>query len=299
MYATTATTTTSENSPARAQPAPSNQPPSCSSYPPPLPAGSPDSVLDALRRAGARIRALEARVLELEEKQAAVKDANEKEKVAALETKVKDLQALQCQQEAVTNKPLQNKIATIECELSNIKKLIRKPKESELSRKTCAICSKTFLKNAELEKHMSCEHNSPKDFDCTVCGKKFFLEWRLKKHARMHTVTPRICRYFSTKMACPFAEIGCKFSHTVIPEPAARHVARNERAEQTQFQYYHAGLQHGQAELPLHYYAALQPRNEEQPQPQHCHAAPQQGHGHAEQHQHHLAELQGHAEQSR
>ena len=158
-----------------------------------------------------RIVTLEIKV---EEMLAAVKDTNEKEKVAVLGTKVKDLQ------EAVTNKPLKNKIATIECELSNLKKLIRKPEQSELSRKTCAICSKTYLKNAELEEHMSEEHNSPKDFECPVCGKKFFLEWRLKKHARMHTVTPGICRYFSTKIACPFMEIGCKFSHTFIPDPA-------------------------------------------------------------------------------
>ena len=156
-----------------------------------------------------RIDTLEIQVGEM---QAVAKDANSKEKVAALETKVKDLQ------EFLTNSPLKEK-----WDFSNIK---------TPSMKSCAVCSKTFLKNADLEKHMNKRHGAPRDFECTVCGKKFFLEWRLKKHAQMHTVIPRTCRYFSSKMPCPFEEIGCNFSHTIPLQPATCHVDVRGHEEQ-------------------------------------------------------------------
>ena len=235
MYATTATT--SENSPARAQPAPSNQLPNCSSYPPPLPAGSPDSVLDALRRAGARIRALEARVLELEK---ATNDTSLLEKVAAMEAKILDIK-----RDDTSMKDGR--------EFSNLK---------TPTRKSCAICSKTFLTNAELEKHMIKKHDASMNFECTVCGKKFFLEWRLKKHTQMHTVIPRACRYFSNNMPCPFEEIGCKFLHAIPLQPATCLVDVHGHEPQPQSKQYQAALQ----------------RQEEQPQPQLYHDV----HGHAE-----------------
>merc|ERR1719228_2402641 len=126
--------------------------------------------------------------------QAAVNDASEKEKVATLEAKVKDLR------EAVTKNPLEEKVAELELNLTNINSSMSKPNDKK-SRKSCAICSKTFLKNADLEKHMS-DYDATRDFECAVCGKKFFLDWRRKKRAQMHTVIPRTCRYFSSKMPC-------------------------------------------------------------------------------------------------
>ena len=122
-----------------------------------------------------RLDTLEDKV---EEMQAAVKDASEKEKVATLEAKVEDLR------EAVTKNPLEEKVAELELNLTNINSAMRKPNDKK-SRKSCAVCSKIFLKNADLEKHIS-EHDATRDFECTVCGKTFFLEWRLNKHAQMH-----------------------------------------------------------------------------------------------------------------
>merc|ERR1719228_1571260 len=169
--------------------------------------------------------------------QAAVNDASEKEKVATLEAKVKDLR------EAVTKNPLEEKVAELELNLTNINSSMSKPNDKK-SRKSCAICSKTFLKNADLEKHMS-DHDATRDFECAVCGKKFFLDWRRKKHAQMHTVIPRTCRYFSSKMPCPFEDIGCKFSHTIFVQPATCHVDVHEHADQPQ--HYHAAV-HGLGE---------------------------------------------------
>jgi len=120
-------------------------------------------------------------------------------KIDALEVKVRDLQ------NAVDNNPLEEKVAELELNLTNINSSMSKPNDKK-SRNSCAICSKTFLKNADLEKHMS-DHDATRDFECAVCGKKFFLDWRRKKHAQMHTVIPRTCRYFSSKMPCPFEDI--------------------------------------------------------------------------------------------
>ena len=179
-----------------------------------------------------RLDTLEDKV---EEMQAAVKDDSGKEKVAILESKVRELQ------EAVTKNPLKTKVAELELKLTNINSAMRKPMRDgrdfsnpkTLIRKSCAVCSETFLKNADLEKHMT-EHDAPRDFECTVCAKKFFLEWRMKKHSQMHTVIPRTCRYFSTKMPCPFEEIGCKFSHTTLLQPATCHVDVYGHADQPQ-----------------------------------------------------------------
>ena len=221
-------TNLSEVSPALAQPAPSNQSPSCSSYLPLQPAGSPDTLDAILRAALAKIKALEARVLELEK---AVNDTSMKEKVATMEAKVLDI-----------------KRADTERDFSNLK---------TPTKKSCAVCSKTFLTNAQLEKHMNKRHDDCRNFECTVCGKKFFLEWRLKKHAQMHTVIPRTCRYFSNKMPCPFEEIGCKFSHTIPLQPATRHVDVRGHEEQPGPQLYNDV--NGHADQPHHYHhAALQ-----------------------------------------
>ena len=210
------------------------------------------SIYEMLCQLKDRIDTLEIQVGEM---QAVAKDANSKEKVAALETKVKDLQ------ESLRNNPLKEK-----CDFSNPKTPIRK---------SCAVCSKTFLKNADLEKHMNKRHGASRDFECTVCGKKFFLEWRLKKHAQMHTVIPRTCRYFSSKMPCPFEEIGCKFLHTTPLQPATFLVDAHGHEEQPQPQQYHeAGALHGR---------------EEQPQPQLFHDV----HRHADQSQHYYAALHG------
>ena len=149
MYAAAATTSSNpvetssfENlqkptSPAVAQPAPSNQSSSGLAYPPLQPAGSPprlDSYLDAILRAAlARIKALEARVFELEK---AVNDTSMKEKVAAMEASMKNGSVL-----------------------SNLK---------TPTRKSCAVCSKTFLTNADLEKHMNKRHDDSRNFKCTV-----------------------------------------------------------------------------------------------------------------------------------
>ena len=219
-----------------------------------------------------RLDTLEDKV---EEMQAAVKDDSGKEKVAILESKVRELQ------EAVTKNPLKTKVAELELKLTNINSAMRKPMRDgrdfsnpkTLIRKSCAVCSETFLKNADLEKHMT-EHDAPRDFECTVCAKKFFLEWRMKKHTQMHTVIPRTCRYFSTKMPCPFEEIGCKFSHTTLLQPATYHVDVHGHAEQPQ---HHHAVAHGQGE-----------------QPQLHHAVP---HGHGEQPQLHRAVPHGHGEQ--
>ena len=183
---------------------------------------------------------MEARVLELEK---AVNDTSMKEKVAAMEAKVLDI-----------------KRADTERDFSNLK---------TPTKKSCAVCSKTFLTNAQLEKHMNKRHDDCRNFECTVSGKKFFLEWRLKKHAQMHTVIPRTCRYFSNKMPCPFEEIGCKFSHTIPLQPATRHVDVRGHEEQPGPQLYNDV--NGHADQPHHYHHAALQGHEEQP-PQHFHA---------------------------
>ena len=183
-----------------------------------------------------------------------------------MEAKVLDLQKTD------KNSSIIEKVATMETDFSLIKRLNRKPEKSEVNGKNCAICSKTFLKNADLEKHMTEEHDTPKNFECTVCGKKFLLEWRLKKHAQMHTVIPRTCRYFSTKMPCPFDEIGCKFSHTILQQPATPQVDVYGHGEQPQL--YHAAIHgHAQQPQPQLYHASLHGQGHAE-QPQLYHAAP-------------------------
>ena len=117
-----------------------------------------------------RLDTLEGKV---EEMQAVVKDDSGKEKVAILESKVRELQ------EAVTKNPLQTKVAKLELELTNINSAMRKPMKDgsdfsnpkTLIRKSCAVCSETFCKNADLEKHMNKRNNASRNFECTLCCK--------------------------------------------------------------------------------------------------------------------------------
>ena len=260
--------TTCDMTPSSSRPAPTNPTPRCSSYPPPQPAGPPatlDSILAAIlnlkEQVGStleRISELEAKVFDLQE--AAVNDASMVDKVVAMEVKVQDLQ------KTIKN-TLESDFSNIKADIEKLKTMPKRNISSESLGKSCTQCEKTFMYNADLEKHMNKEHNAPKDFECTVCGKKFLLEWRLKKHAQMHTVTPRTCHFFSTNMPCPFEEIGCKFSHAILLRPATvdvhgheeqsqlYHAALHGHEEQPQSQFYHAAL-HGHAEQPQFYHAA-------------------------------------------
>ena len=56
-------------------------------------------------------------------------------------------------------------------------------------------------------------HGLEKPFSCDLCGKKFYLKWRLKKHANVHEEHTSKCKYFESREACPYNEIGCKFKH--------------------------------------------------------------------------------------
>ena len=76
----------------------------------------------------------------------------------------------------------------------------------------CEECDKTFTKTYQLELHLE-EHKKKKQFNCEICGKEFFLEWRKKKHMKIHSETPKVCKYFDKTQPCPYEQIGCMFSH--------------------------------------------------------------------------------------
>ena len=80
----------------------------------------------------------------------------------------------------------------------------------------CKYCSKTFVRNCELEVHLRSEHKEMEMFECEHCDKTFVLKWRLEKHVSMHkenNTSVRFCHYHNNDKVCPFAEIGCMFKH--------------------------------------------------------------------------------------
>ena len=80
----------------------------------------------------------------------------------------------------------------------------------------CNICDSTITKRCDLENHLIGTYNQQKDLKCDICGKEFILNWRLKQHQQIQTSSSvKPCRYFISKKACPFEEIGCKILHDV------------------------------------------------------------------------------------
>ena len=90
---------------------------------------------------------------------------------------------------------------------------VSNPENKNSFEKKCNECGEVLTRNSDFEKHMQEKHDAKKTFECDVCGKMFLLEWRLKKHVDIHKQEPRKCKYFLSKEPCPFADIGCKFSH--------------------------------------------------------------------------------------
>jgi len=66
-------------------------------------------------------------------------------------------------------------------------------KALEERRFTCDICSKAFIDNAALKRHMMI-HTGLKPFQCSDCGKQFTMGHKLAEHRRNHTgETPFEC----------------------------------------------------------------------------------------------------------
>merc|ERR1719391_306497 len=58
---------------------------------------------------------------------------------------------------------------------------------------TCHICSKAFVDNPMLKRHLMV-HTGEKPYQCSDCGKQFTYNYKLKEHRRNHTgETPFEC----------------------------------------------------------------------------------------------------------
>ena len=229
------------------------------------------------KNACVRIDALEVKVRDL---QNAVDNNRMQDRAAAIEFDLANLKQA-CGPDILEemqskDADMMTRVAAIESKFSNIKTLPSTKASSEPPRRACSLCDKTFEKTAEVEKHMDEHHHAPKPFECPTCKKTFILEWRLKKHAAIHTMKPKICRYYSNHLFCPFEEVGCKFSHVdeksvvsnyakITPAPALlqnqprqHHPLHHGHTDQPQSQHYHAAVHgHGEQPQPQYHQAAL------------------------------------------
>ncbi|XP_033830895.2 endothelial zinc finger protein induced by tumor necrosis factor alpha-like [Periophthalmus magnuspinnatus] len=67
--------------------------------------------------------------------------------------------------------------------LTLLQSLVKKPKPR---RHRCSDCGKSFVRNAELQRHMLI-HTGQRPFGCSVCGRGFRVVYQLHSHMRTHT----------------------------------------------------------------------------------------------------------------
>ena len=65
--------------------------------------------------------------------------------------------------------------------------------------KVCKICSKRFLRNSALDKHLRI-HSEVKPFSCSVCSKYFNLKENLNKHMKIHSGIKEFVCHVCNKM---------------------------------------------------------------------------------------------------
>ena len=161
-----------------------------------------------------------------------------KERVAKLEKSLQDVN--NAKKVALEKKAPSGEFKCTKCQKTFVyKEDFKKHVASKhgLNHVKCKSCDKVFIKNSDLEVHMEKEHTEVKKFKCEECDMNFVLHWRLKKHQNIHTDNNlKFCHYFNNDKVCPFADLGCMFSHKNAPH------CKYQKCTYKLCQYKHSGL---------------------------------------------------------
>ena len=61
-----------------------------------------------------------------------------------------------------------------------------------------------------MEIHLKANYDEFKRLKCNKCTKEFLLEWQLRRHMENHEKqNGRKCNYYNDYKTCPYEEIGC------------------------------------------------------------------------------------------